>query len=267
MMSRTGGTRKGLTLMELVVVMTILVALASILIPILPGMLNRAHTSTGATNVSELNKAVQLHEQMNFRYPDQLDALTDGTAVPDYLGGSPTQAQLSVRTLTANDVEALNKGGITTLNAMHPTKAALATAGGDATFNPYVGATPTPIAGGGTVIQVQEAAIENLIVQQQVAGNTYGDVYVVFGVGSRCTLVGKGLSQAPLHFPDNPSLDPSTSYGRFGLTFRIARGTGATGSPASEALGRAEFVGVVEFHENSISSSDGHIQEFYNSTR
>ena len=38
--------RSGLTLMELVVVLVILVALAGILVPILPSMIERAHRST-----------------------------------------------------------------------------------------------------------------------------------------------------------------------------------------------------------------------------
>ena len=268
-MIRHTRSRRGLTLMELVVVMTILIALASILIPILPGMLNRAHTSTGATNVSELTKAVQLYEQMNFRYPDQLDALNDGTTatVANYLGGPLTQTQLTMRTLAADEAEALTKSGITNLLPMHPTLAAVNSDGADATFNPYVApGTPLPVAAGLVVTQVNENALETLIVRQP-AGDNYGDVYVTFGVGDRCTLVGKAMSGAPLHFPDNPTLDPKTSYGRFGLVFRIARGVGAVGSPTSETVGRAEFVGVIEFHETSISASDSHIREFYNSTR
>src|SRR5208282_5533765 len=48
--------RPGLTLIELIVVMMILIALAGLLIPMLPGMLTRAHTSTCSTNIGECDK-------------------------------------------------------------------------------------------------------------------------------------------------------------------------------------------------------------------
>ena len=94
----TGGglpRRRGLTLMELVVVMAILVALASILVPIFPSMLERAHRSTQATNASELTKAIQLYLSTNGSL-NGCDLLTDGTTVIDYLPAvSTTSTMLS----------------------------------------------------------------------------------------------------------------------------------------------------------------------------
>jgi len=55
-MSRKCKNRQGLTLLELVVVMVILVALAGILVPMLPSMLGRAHAVNHSANVSEMNK-------------------------------------------------------------------------------------------------------------------------------------------------------------------------------------------------------------------
>ena len=45
---------KGFTLLELIVVLMILVALAGILIPLFPSMLTRAHVSAHTTNTTEL---------------------------------------------------------------------------------------------------------------------------------------------------------------------------------------------------------------------
>ena len=70
--------RRGLTLMELVVVMVILIALAGILLPLFPSMLTRAHTSSTATNISEANKAVQLYYNMYSAYPNNLDNIAAG---------------------------------------------------------------------------------------------------------------------------------------------------------------------------------------------
>lgn len=265
MFNRRPAGRPALTLMELIVVLAILVALASMLIPVLPGMLNRAHTSTGATNVGELNKSVQTYEQLYLTYPDALDALTDaaGGAPADYLSGLPAN-QLTMRTLTAADASALTTGGIRNLSAMYATRATIP-ANQDTTFNPYTGAT-IAVATGTKVVQVNEVAVESVIVRQ-TDPNSFGDVYVAFGVGKTNTMLGKTMSQAPVHFPDNGGINPNNAYGRFGLVFRVAKGTGTTGTPVSSPLPRAEFVGVVEFHEEGIASSDDHIAEYYQSTK
>ena len=54
--------RRGLTLMELVVVMFILMALAAIMVPLFPSMVERAHRASQATNESEITKAVQMYQ-------------------------------------------------------------------------------------------------------------------------------------------------------------------------------------------------------------
>ena len=75
-----GDGRAGLTLLELVVVIAILAALAGILVPLLPTSCNRPHAATGATNLSEIAKAVQLYASQNGdNYPNQLDTIVDGS--------------------------------------------------------------------------------------------------------------------------------------------------------------------------------------------
>ncbi len=69
---------RGLTLLELVVVMTILIALGGIVVSLFPGFLKMAHTSTGATTMPELNKIFEMHHQTQRSYPNSLDNLTDG---------------------------------------------------------------------------------------------------------------------------------------------------------------------------------------------
>lgn len=54
--------RAGLSLMELVVVMAILIALAGLVVAILPSMLTRAHTSTHAANIAEIVRNMQLYQ-------------------------------------------------------------------------------------------------------------------------------------------------------------------------------------------------------------
>ena len=78
MFSARNDRRRGLTLIELVVVMTILIALGGLLIPMFASMLTRGHTSTCATNIGEVAKAVQQYQLLYGSYPTDLDSLTDG---------------------------------------------------------------------------------------------------------------------------------------------------------------------------------------------
>ncbi|MCE0498545.1 MAG: hypothetical protein LV481_11425, partial [Methylacidiphilales bacterium] len=70
-------TRPALTLMELLVVMTILIALAGIVVPMLPNLLTKAHDSTVTTNISELQKMISGFFASNLAYPDQFDSCMD----------------------------------------------------------------------------------------------------------------------------------------------------------------------------------------------
>ena len=58
--ARGNRPRRGLTLLELVVVLTILVALAGILVPMVSNLLPFTSSSAGATNATEVEKVVQL---------------------------------------------------------------------------------------------------------------------------------------------------------------------------------------------------------------
>ena len=58
--------------------MGILVAIAGILVPLLPNLLATANNATGAVNVTELNKEVQTYAAVNSqKYPDGYDSLVD----------------------------------------------------------------------------------------------------------------------------------------------------------------------------------------------
>src|SRR5581483_6715007 len=126
-MHRVGSARRGLSLMELVVVLFVLVALAGIVIPLLPNMVTKTQSATMATNISELNRAIQMYQANTGYFPDQWDALTDGTTIIDYMpngessgGTAATQVggQLTQGTLTTEEVKALSKVGVANLHFM-----------------------------------------------------------------------------------------------------------------------------------------------------
>lgn len=266
------GLRRGLTLIELIVVLVILVALAGILVVTLPSMLGRAHTASGATNVGEVTKFVQVYEQLYQSQPTDFDALTDTTsaAIPDYLpsdGGTPLGGQVSSLTLTAAQADALTGAGIGRLAPMHPNRAAF-TADSTPTFNPYSGGS-VPVAAGVRVLQLTEAAVEGPsgLVSEADIVNTYGDVYILLGFGKRCSMIGKVTTEPPTHFGDSADDNAANVYGRVGLVYRIARGTGTTGTPASADLGKAVFIGAVALHGDGIAGGGAHIEEYYNLTK
>src|SRR5262249_46499298 len=131
--------RNGLTLMELIVVLVILIALAGVLIPLLPSMVKRAHTASGATNTSEITKYVQTYQQLYLAYPDEWDALTDGSTIISYLPGT---TDLMADSPTSEDLAALQAAGV---NNVHYLSAAPAADPWTPTFNPYA---TQPTAGG-----------------------------------------------------------------------------------------------------------------------
>src|SRR5207245_6349560 len=98
---RKSPARRGLTLMELVIVLVILVALAGIVIPLLPNMLTRAHTASAATNMQEVIKLIATYAQLTFAYPDGWDSLTDGANIVSYV---PTTTNPAVLTTQPSNV-------------------------------------------------------------------------------------------------------------------------------------------------------------------
>jgi len=55
-----GARRRGLTLIELVVVLAILVALAGLIIGNFPSLIKKASRSTGSASVGDIDRAVQI---------------------------------------------------------------------------------------------------------------------------------------------------------------------------------------------------------------
>ena len=118
--------RPGLTLMELVVVLIVLVALAGILVPMLPSMLTRSHVATHTTNVVEIAKLIMTYQATNNAFPDQWDSMVDpaGAQITYLAGGvlNPTPGSggpngqagglFTAQVPTQAELTALNAAGI-----------------------------------------------------------------------------------------------------------------------------------------------------------
>jgi len=250
--------RRGLTLIELVVVMVILAALAGIVVPLLPGMVGRAHTSSSATNVGEIAKAIQTHQALQLSYPDNFDSLVDTTgALVGYLPGAGA-GQLTTATLTDETADALIDAGIANMAQMIP---APASNPGDfsPTFFPYgtdrdVPPTSTALADGVAVASLTGAAANRLFAAP------VGATYALFGVGSRTTMQGRSLQDAPVHFPESANDSPSVAYSRYAVVFQLTDGSG-------NPLKSARMVGVCAFHDDTVVSLNDHVAEYWEASK
>lgn len=214
--------RLGLTLLELVVVMTILIALAGILVALFPGFLNLAHTSTGATNMPELNKVFQMHRQVQRGWPNYLDNLVDDAgSLYAKLPGDPTSAGyfLEPLSLDADQAQALREAGLT--HVFNLTDDADID---DATYDCYGEGVVAP-----ELADAEEVAAGLTVARLVGLGDIakfkgHEDaVYVVFGVGQATPLVGEGgmMQDAPVHFGDEANTRPNDVYSRFAAVFRL----------------------------------------------
>ncbi len=277
LMKTRGASRRGLTLMELVVVMVILIALAGILLPLFPSMLNRAHTSSSAISGAELSKAIQTYQALYYGYPNLLDnlALTSGGLVT-FLNGSDTATNLTTTSLSDGMASALSSVGIQYISQV---TAASTAANGNGTvpafsptFFPYnaipaltytaatstSGAITTPTGAATTLSSGTSVAILGTQSVTDLA-LTQNATYVVFGVGSYSTMSGKTIDDAPVHFDDDPTASPNLAYARFGVLFQV---TDYTGTPLPQAL----YAGAVSFHpisDGGVVGTDAHIQEYF----
>ncbi len=247
MKSTYATARRGLTLIELIVVLMILVGLAGILIPAMTSMVGRTHTATASANIASVANAIQRFETQYMSYPDNFDslmtALTTGDELPslstELFAGNLTDPLVEV-VLPTDTAAALNEAGITSLG-LH-----LAT---DGTFD--LPNSFDSIADGDVVLGL--SATQQVSLGLETIG--VANKYVCFGVGTSCTMNGKTMMEAPVHFPENGTANPADVYGRFIAVFQILDGAAP---PA--ALERAKLVAVISPHGDGLG---GHIGEYF----
>jgi prepilin-type N-terminal cleavage/methylation domain-containing protein len=277
-------SRKGLTLIELIVVLTILIALAGLLVPMLPSMLTRGHTATMTTNTGETAKAIMTFQQLYSLYPNNWDALGDGKTMINYFANGaacPPQyidapsiaaangnAELQPLTLTQAEANALTGVGITQLQAMVTTPTGTVASGAfDPTFNYYSGATPTA----GAIVVTQGTVLAGLDPTAQGPGSTtyqrcildnfpVTGRYVALGIGPRNSMIGKTVQSAPVFFGDQPVINPEYAYGRFVAIFKVSD------SALGASFTQAQLVGTAPVHDTGLDNIDSHLQNWYQLT-
>jgi type II secretory pathway pseudopilin PulG len=242
--------RAGFTLLELVVVVAIIMALAGLLVLVLPDVLTKANEARLIGNVTEMDKIIQSYQASHSNnYPDGFDSLLDsptgGTLYKALPGGSTgADAYLSKDTLSAADLAKLNRVGITAI--YHMLDPGVAGGARNATY--MAGGTKVPLAEGTSVAVIDStyAASSDCPIRLET-----GHKYVVFGVGRACSLIGPGgmVKDSPVIMHNDGCLDPKTVYCGVCAIFDL--------DPASTYRGAsAKFVGCFSLGASGFHTSE-----------
>lgn len=237
------GRRRGLTLIELIVVLIILVGLGGLLVPVIGNALTRTHVATCSANFPEITQALMRMETFRGVFGDGWDSALNesGDPVNNDLPGNGSD-YITV-TLNADDVALLADVGIANVFD-HPN-----TPGPDynITFNP------------GYVARSLEAgdALLSLDAGQQAQLSLQPGTYVVLGIGPNWTGLRDVAFETPVHFGDLPGNLPHEVYSRFQAIFQIRD---AGGDP----LPKAQFKGVtIGLNGDDYETADFHVAVYW----
>ncbi len=244
--------RQGLTLLELLIVLTILIALGGIVVASLPGLLERTQAATAAANVSEIDAAIRRglltnRGTLGNRF-DSLISSSSAGQVAGYVGGSQN---FQAGSLSAKELEALAELGVTQLVPANDVSE-------NVTFNSHIQQEVEL----GTEAKVCELSQEYAGIAMFRLWNIEPKAslrYIVFGLGQRCTLVGGGaravFKEAPIHFSEDAASNPKKMYSRYLLIVEIDN--------SSELQSRARYVGTAIPHQNGIIGLNEQLEEHY----
>jgi len=252
---KTPARQAGLTLLELTVVMTILVALAGLTIPYVSSFFGAARDSTSVSSLAEVDKLIQSYDTKFMKEPNNMEALINGVVGTSTTDTNCNATNAAVNTvfcklmfpgyfsplaLTSVQLSSLAMAGITSLYYNDPTTL-------NATFASTVG-VPTIFSTANTVAQVVNPntlypdtwippttnppatgttpTIEDYLadVFGTTAHNFDGQncyVYIAFGVGNQSTLTGTVMSTAPVHFTSDGSSGPVVKYNRYLAIYQV----------------------------------------------
>lgn len=264
MRMHTRRAERGLTLLELLAVLLILVALAAAIIPIVSDVLGRAHGASGADQITETNKWVQVHALDYRTLPDGLDALVTGNDVGTAAkyaglpGGATGTAFMPLVALDASDVAALSAAGITEVMDAPDTKPT--EAAGGATYGYKSAATSITLTAGVELLTLTAAHAESIGLE---SSPTSSAKYIVLGLGESASMFGKtAMEPAVMHhdmvMPSGVAMTPMTAYSFLGLVFKTKDSAGA-------ALSSAEFKGAYMISMMGLRGTGKHIEKYYES--
>jgi len=258
--------RTAFTLIELVVVLMIIAAIAGLVIPQI-GMLGRTtDMAASAKTQADLANNVQLFFTLQKRYPQGLDSLLDSSGAVyasdtsnadtqnrglPYAGadGTRLQAQLSAASLTtatgADYLRSLTRSGFDWVYD-HDTTAGVNSNNSGSTFRGLIADANGTGSSAPTSIAVAEVTGSALLAKLVPGGLKSGERVVAFGFGPRNTAISKTVTNCPTY----PGCD-GRYYGRYIVYFKIyASGERATLVGASDSYGRTPDYTQLQFNES-----------------
>lgn len=247
--------RQGLTLVELVVVLAVLMALTGIVLSSIPSLFRQTSAATAGAGAAEVNAAIQYFRVRKYLFPDSYDSLLEApyTLLATLPKGS--RRQLKPKDLDNADRPFLAAVGIRTTWQHNPTNDAEGV-----TFRPLTGIKSFDATAGGFASDDVAALDTTRIDVDAVFGpgtlrGGINEIFAVFGLGPRCTLVGGegGVLAAPITFGGTAGTNPMNFYQRYGMVFRFDRDEGRA----------AQFLGAVVFDHDGIKSAAQKASEWF----
>jgi len=224
--------RAGLTLIELVVVMVILAAIAALVIPRVSGISSQSAFATNAAIVADVNNAVSMYEtRNNGKHPVGWDSLLNSTDAyftklnPKLTAASP--ALLQIVSLDDGQAKSLQDAGITGFHDADESR--VANPSDNSTVFRFLSSgkkvvtlVKTPIASGhGSTL------IDNALNINQYKSN-WNNEFVVCGLGGPTGLKGTAMREIPLV----QSAEPNKYYSRVLCVYMIPAAGATTTFPA-----------------------------------
>jgi prepilin-type N-terminal cleavage/methylation domain-containing protein len=269
--SRRSSRSPGFTLIELVIVMVILAALATVVIPKLVFLQAEATPVSGLASAQDLMNNLETYKVTTGFYPLRFDSLLTqaGTVIPNlYFAGSGTSATLVPAAFDTDGAAGGSWGmsfGPTSSQGMYTIMDQ------DATISDLNSSFNTPrqfTYGGDNVAAVSQATKTGAAIWQaagfpsttafnynQVTGATTGAytapasatgvTLVALGVGPQCSAVGKTMSSPPLQ----TGQIANGNYSRYVAIFAVY------GSTSSTPMKPAELKLVLDSYGNTITSN------------
>ncbi len=248
--------RSGLTLLELLVVLTILIALGGIVVASLPGLLVRTQVATGATNVTEIDAALRRNMlSSQGMIGNRFDSLIVGSSglngdIASYVGGRENFQAASV---SGRELRALATLGITQLiPAVDNVQ--------NATFDSH-DQMPVTLENEVKVCQLRSDYASRVAQRLWNIESVENKRFLIFGLGQRCSLVGASetaiFKEAPVHFSDNSLSSPNRMYARYLIVVEL--------NSSGELEAKARYVGTVIPHQLGIVGLNDQLSDFYNS--
>lgn len=263
-LAKPQAARRGYSLIELVVVLTILAIVAGLTVSIVGWLRSSADKGTAAHIMGSLLSNVELYRVSTGTYPNQLDSLVDGTGSLYSGNGTtdlglhtelrdPTAGKLTTTTLDANLLKSLTQAGMMSVMDHQPLTGTENIPGNSGTIF-------RSLTSGGKVATINTTSADGLTIIDSIYPPQNGGAsgtglppnvtLLVFGFGPRATNVGKTIVAPPSYSGVG---DVTSIYNRFLCVFAVPNDASETPAQLKTVLdAKGDFLNqeLAEFYRN-----------------